>query len=138
MPDRAGVLDASVAAKCFIEEEGSDEARRRVLGEVDWIAPDLIFAELASVATKAVRVRALDRESGRRAAASVGLLLAEIVSCQELCERAFELAVEHGFSAYDASYLALAEREDRRLLTADRRLAERARAAGFGALVEVL
>lgn len=131
MADSARVLDASVAAKCFIEEADSGEARRQVLGALDWIAPDLIFLEIASVVTKAVRAKALTEEAARRAVASVGSLLAETVSGQELAERAFELACGHGFSVYDAAYLALAQREGVRLLTADRRLMERARGAGL-------
>lgn len=138
MPDRARVLDASVAAKCFIEESGSAEARRRVAGELDWIAPDLIFLEISSVANKAVRVGAVDLETGRRAVASLNSLLTEWVSSGELCEQAFELAFAHGFSAYDAAYLALAQREDCRLLTADRKLADRAERSGLGVFVELL
>jgi predicted nucleic acid-binding protein len=138
MADRTRVLDASVAAKCFIEEEGSDEARRRVLGELEWIAPDLIFLEVASVAMKAVRKNAIGIDGARQAVGALGQLLAETISGRVLCERAFQLAAEHGFSAYDAAYLALAQREGCRLLTADRRLVERAHAVGLGEFVELL
>ena len=131
MADSSRVLDASVAAKCFIEEHDSGEARRQVLGALDWIAPDLIFLEIASVMTKALRAKALTEESAQRAVVSVGLLLAETVPGRELAERAFQLACGHGFSVYDAAYLALAQREGVRLLTADRRLMERAQVAGL-------
>jgi predicted nucleic acid-binding protein len=138
MAGEARILDASVAAKCFIEEPGSEDARRRVLSQLDWIAPDLIFLEIASVMTKAVRRSAIELEAAERAVSALPTLVASDVAGRDLCDRAFALAVAHGFSAYDASYLALAEREQTRVLTADRKLVERAEAVGLGALVDLL
>jgi predicted nucleic acid-binding protein len=138
MLDRARVLDASVAAKCFVEESGSDVARRAVVDRLDWIAPDLIFLEIASVATKAVRRGSISLETARRAVSSLRELVTEAVPSTELCDQAFELAHAHGFSAYDAAYLALAKRETCRLLTADAKLVERAHRSGLGELVASL
>jgi len=138
MAVEARVLDASVLAKCFIEEAGSAVARRRVLMQLDWTAPDLIFLEIANVLIKALRRNAIELAAAQRAVSGLPALLATAVASSELHERAFALAIAHGFSAYDASYLALAEREQTRVLTADRKLAERSQAVGLGALVDLL
>jgi predicted nucleic acid-binding protein len=44
----------------------------------------------------------------------------------------------HGFSVYEAIYVSLAEARSMPVLTADAKLAARARSAGRGALVTVL
>ena len=56
-----GVLDASIAVKCLIEEADSELARAAVAGRADWAAPDLIFLEVASVALKSMRRGWIDR-----------------------------------------------------------------------------
>lgn len=135
---KAGVLDASVAVKCLLDEEGSAAARRQVAERADWIAPDLIFLEVASVALKAMRRGFLDRVQGAAMVARTGHLLVEAVASDQLCDRAFQLAADHGFSAYDASYVALAEARGCRLLTADLKLVALAKTGGLGAFVEAL
>jgi predicted nucleic acid-binding protein len=133
-----GVLDASVAVKCLVVEEGSDAARTAVAARRSWIAPDLILIEIASVAVKFVRRSLVDRDQGAAMVANIGLLLDETVPLAALKDRAFALAINHGFSAYDAAYLALAEAEDLAVLTADLKFAAKARDAGLGDLVETL
>ena len=132
------MLDASVAVKCFLDEEGSAAARRAVAETADWIAPDLIFLEVASVALKTIRRGLLERAQGARMVAGVGSLLVEAVGAMELSEAAFHLAADHGFSAYDAAYLVLAERRGGQLLTADLKLVKLAQAAGLGDCVTAL
>jgi predicted nucleic acid-binding protein len=132
------VLDASVAAKCFFPETGTALAVDLVASGVWILAPDLIFAEMASIAAKRVRRDGFDRERARAAVEKVDKLLHEICPMAPLRERAFDLAVLHGLSAYDGSYLALAEMRGSRLVTADVRLARSARQAGLGSLVTVL
>ena len=135
---KPGVLDASVAVKCFLDEEGSAAARRAVAERADWIAPDLIFLEVASVALKAMRRGLLDSAQGARMVAGVGSLLVETIAVMELSDAAFQLAADHGFSAYDAAYLVLAERRGGQLLTADLKLVNLANAAGLSDHVTAL
>ncbi len=131
----AGVLDASVAVKCFLEEAGSADARRAVADRADWIAPDLVFLEVASVALKAIRRGYIEPAQGAAMVAGADDLFAETVPAADLYADAFRLASTHGLSAYDAAYLALAERRGLQVLTADMRLADLADAAGIGHLV---
>ncbi len=128
------VIDASVAAKCFFSEVGSDEARRFVAAGAVLIAPDLIFAEIASVASKKVRRGEITEQLGRDAVEALADLLDEIAPTRGLVRRAFDLAADHGFSAYDGVYLALAESRMIRVVTADLKLIDRTCVAGLAGL----
>ena len=134
----AKVLDASVAVKCLIDETGSEAARRAVAAHTQWIAPDLIYLEVASVAVTAVRRGLIEASVGHEMVAALPSLLIETVAGDALAPSAFRLAAAHSFSAYDAAYLALACEHDCSVLTADRRLCTRAQAAGLHHLVQLL
>ncbi len=132
------VLDASVAAKVLFVEDRSDLAVAAVRGAGRLIAPDLLFIEIASVCAKRVRRGDASAEQGAEAVRLVVDLLDEAFAAVDLTPRAFALATAFGFSVYDAMYLALAERHRLTVLTADIKLADRARREGLGALVETL
>jgi predicted nucleic acid-binding protein len=130
------VLDASVAAKLFFIEDASERAVDAVRA-ADWlIAPDLLFLEMASIAAKNVRRATASQEQAARAVHSLSALLDETIGAPELAPRAFELAAAHGFSAYDAAYLALAEARGFGLLTADTGLVRLAWQVGMAGLVQ--
>jgi predicted nucleic acid-binding protein len=111
------VIDASVAIKWVIEEEGTKEAlalRSRMLA-----APDLLTAECANILWKKVRRREL---SEREAAFAAGLLARadiELVAMRPYLETAVRIALALDHPAYDCIYLALAEAEGFRFVTAD-------------------
>jgi predicted nucleic acid-binding protein len=132
------VLDASVAAKCFFTEDGSDEARALVLSGARLIAPELIFAEIASVAAKGVRRGLIPNALARDAVAGLRNLLDETKPIADVAPRAFAMAAAHGLSAYDGCYLALAEARGTQMVTADAKLVTRATEAGLAALVRTL
>lgn len=132
------VLDASVAVKCLLTEADSSLARAHVAAHPDWAAPDLIHLEIASVATKSIRMGLLTRDQGAAMVARSTRLVGDAVSGELLRERAFALAADHGFSVYDAAYIALAELRGTWVLTADVKLVSRATAAGLGGLVRDL
>jgi predicted nucleic acid-binding protein len=52
-------------------------------------------------------------------------------STMELMERALELACQYGVTAYDACYIALSDRRQVPLLTADSRLVEKMSGSPF-------
>jgi predicted nucleic acid-binding protein len=132
------VLDASVAAKFYFFEEGSEKARSILTSGVVVAAPDLLFIEMASIAAKRIRMGLSTGEQGRDALASVGDLLDEVVPLTTLADRAFLLARDLGFSAYDGAYLALAEQLSVPMLTADVRLIALAQQQGLRHLVQQL
>ena len=137
MPDSL-IVDASVAAKLNFIEEGLEEAADALHTAGRVIAPDLIYLEMASIAAKNVRRGIASRERAARSITSLNELLDEAIPSSELASRAFELAAEHGFSAYDGAYLALAESRALQVLTADLRLVRLARQVGLGELVRPL
>lgn len=132
------VLDASVAAKLFFIEAGSEAAHALALSDVRLIAPDLLWAEMASIAGRRVRGDGLDEGLARRAVSALGEIVAEFRPMEGLAVRAFELSARHGITAYDATYLALAEQRGAVMVTADARLVAKARTAGLGANVKLL
>jgi predicted nucleic acid-binding protein len=131
MPDEAQVLDASVAVKVFITEEGSEEAVAYVLSGARFIAPELVLVEVANVALKRFRRGELPRSVAERVVAASRTLFDELVPTSALVLRGFALAADHGLSAYDAMYVALADARHSRLVTADGRLIARIAEAGL-------
>lgn len=129
------ILDASVVGAAFFEETASKSARDAILSPYDWIAPDLIFAEIASLTAKKLWRSEIDLDVANRAIPALRELLANAYPAASLASRALTLAAEHRFSAYDGLYLALAEQRGSQLVTGDLKLAERARTAGLGHLV---
>lgn len=115
------VVDASVAIKWLVPEEGSIAARR-LEHSFDLIAPDLIYAECANIVWKMVRRG--DIEPGRAGAAVEALtqLGVQIFPMDVLARTATEISVRLDHPAYDCFYLALAIAEGCRLITADDRL----------------
>jgi len=129
------ILDASVLAKTFVEEEDSDDVRALILlltARVRLLSPELVKYELGSVALKVSR-------GGRTPpfTEAVGLV-DEVPFDPILLTRSIEVARSNGLSFYDGCYLALAEREDCLLWTADGVLLEKApkSTVSTGALLE--
>ena len=137
MPDDL-VVDASVAAKLFFVEDLSDRAEAALREAGRLIAPELLFVEIASVAAKQVRRGVTSPERAAGVVASVIQLMDEVSPLSELARRAFVLAEAHGFSAYDGTYLALAEARGLRLITADEKLVRKAGGVGLSHLVRSL
>ncbi len=134
----AVVLDASVVANYFFHEPGSNMAIAILRPARRRIAPDLIFPEFVSVATKLVRRGVVSDGIARDAIEQLRLLITEVTPLGDLAAPAYDLARRHSFSAYDAVYLALARRRGARLVTADARLARRAVEMGWADHVRLL
>lgn len=128
------VVDASVVVNALADDgEDGRLARRRLLAGGPLAAPDLVDVETASVLRR--RWRSGDLTARRFAAAidDLGDLDLQRLPTLPLMRRVYELRAN--VTAYDAVYVALAERLGWALLTADRRLA---RASGIRCEVEVL
>lgn len=115
------IVDASVALKWVIDEEGSEAAS--ALSAESLISPSLVLAECAN----ALWAKALRREiTAAEVLERLALLRAApvlLVPLEELVEDATRLAVTLGHPVYDCLYLALAVREKTRLVTADQQFA---------------
>ena len=114
------VVDTSVAIKWIVDEE--DSAKAELLQGADMVAPALFRIEAGNV----LRTLAAKHILANDRAIDLFLFLqtapVTIIDADELLERrALDLALALEHPIYDCVYLALAERTDRRLITADRR-----------------
>ncbi len=116
------VVDASVALKWFIEEEGSAQADALLKGGELLIAPDLIIAEVANAGWKAVRAGSMLPEQHDHAAERLALAFDILVPLGSLAPRAVAISRVLNHPVYDCFYLALAEARGAVVVTADRRL----------------
>ncbi len=89
-------------------------------GAVDLVAPDSIVPELGHSFRKLVLGKKLSYEDASGALDDFGALQIPLLPSLALCGKAMELAAMHMATFYDALYLALAEREDIPVLTADK------------------
>jgi predicted nucleic acid-binding protein len=125
------VIDASIAVKWVIEEEGTAEAlslRKRAR----LMAPELLVAECANILWKKVRRDELSPDEAVLAARLLQGADLELVSTRSLLERATRVAVDLDHPAYDCLYIALAAANDCRFVTADERLLRKLAQAGPG------
>jgi predicted nucleic acid-binding protein len=124
------VLDASVAAKVYLQEPGSDEAIALLTGREKLLAPELIRVEVAAALLRRVRKGELAAEDARRRCAHwLDRLRQELIRLtpdRELLDDAIALAAELKHPLQDCLYLAAARRFDARLITADRGFRDRA------------
>lgn len=119
-PDERFVIDASVAVKWVVAENGSERAD--VLLDHGLVAPDLLYAECANILWKKVRRGELTREQADLAAQALEGADIDIVPTKAYLASATLIAVELDHPAYDGIYLAVAEAFNLRFVTADDRL----------------
>jgi predicted nucleic acid-binding protein len=115
------VVDASVAAKWFVEETGRPQAMR-LLDVPDRQAPDLLIVEVANVIWKKTLRGQVSALQGHLICASIADYFEVVHSAASLIERAIAIANLLRHPIYDCLYLACAERTGARLATVDRRL----------------
>ena len=110
------VIDASIAVKCVVEENGTAEAL--VLRQkAKLIAPELLVAEL----WKKVQRHELLKEEALLAARLLQGAEIDLLPTRSLLEAATQMSIEINHSAYDCLYLALAVDNECRCVTADER-----------------
>lgn len=121
------VIDANIAVKWHIKQDGSDAAR--ALGGPDsrLIAPEFILAELASALRKYVKLGKVTADAAEAVLQKSPLAFEALFPLEPLTLRAFQLAVALNHPIYDCYYLALALAENAPLVTADLKLAKAAR-----------
>jgi len=128
------VVDASVLANALGDDDTDGSlARSELRAAVDLTAPDLVDVETVAVLRKRWLARTISEQRFQTAVSDLERLDFERVPALRLMRRAYELRAN--VTAYDATYVALAEALDCELLTADQRLA---RAAGPRCTIRVL
>jgi predicted nucleic acid-binding protein len=115
------VVDASVALKWFLQEDGSDRAADLLNGNDLLIAPDLIVAEVCNAAWKAVQAGMALPDQAEIIADRLPAVFDALVPLAELASAmAAAMALSH--PVYDCFYLALSRQRDAQMVTADRKL----------------
>ena len=126
----AFVLDASVAVKWSIPSanetltaQSVQLLQRYVNGEINFIVPDVFWAEVGNVLWKGVRQRRWPQVLADAAAEEIKDRNFLSVSSLALLPEALRIAFFHDRSVYDCLYVALAVQFNVEMITADERLA---------------
>ena len=117
------VLDASIAMKWYIREDDSDSAQGILDSEVLFLAPDILFVEVAGALIWQNRVyKQISKDDVLVAVDHLLRLGIEAVSSVILLGKAVEISLALGHPIKDCFYVALAERWKTVLVTADLQL----------------
>lgn len=124
------VLDANVAVKWLmpsVREPLTDEAlrllKRYLAGEVEFIVPDVFWAEVGNVLWKGARRQRWSRDDAEGVISDMRAREFATVSSLLLLPEALKIAFAYDRSVYDCLYAALAVESRTGLITADERLA---------------
>jgi predicted nucleic acid-binding protein len=124
------VLDASVAVKWAIPSgtetltaEAFQLLKRYSDGKINFIVPDIFWAEVGNVLWKGVRQQRWQQDFAQLAASDTRERDFLTVSSQELLSEALAIAFAYDRSVCDCLYVALAIRFKTEMITADERLA---------------
>lgn len=118
------VVDASLVIKWFVPEINAEAARRWLDASHDYVAPDLLFAEVGNVVWKKVRRKELSEGEARQLVTDLAKLAVETVATRSLLQDALAVALAAGITAYDAMYLTLAVRLETQVITGDQRFVD--------------
>ena len=128
------VVDASALVELLLDTDEAGAVAARLFDSGDSLAaPHLIDVEAAQVLRRYAQAGEIDDRRGREAMADLADMPIRRYPHDVLLPRVWDL--RHNLTAYDATYVALAEALDAPLVTRDRRLAG---AAGHGAEIELL
>ena len=122
------VIDASIAVKWVVEEDGTREALA-LRQQAKLIAPELLVAECANILWKKVQRVELSRDEALLAARLLQGAEIELLSTWSLLEAATRMSIEIDHPAYDCLYLALAAENKCQFVTADNRFLRKLRQA---------
>ncbi|RJQ20811.1 MAG: PIN domain-containing protein [Nitrospiraceae bacterium] len=116
------VIDASVAIKWYLPEEHSIHAARLPLLAVSLHCPDLLFAETGNILWKYVLRSECTHGKAVTILSELQALSIKVWDTSQLAVEAFDIACRTKRSFYDTLYVALAVKNDCRMVTADLKL----------------
>jgi predicted nucleic acid-binding protein len=120
------VVDANVLLKSCLPETDSVYARDLVraitAGRITAIAPQILVAEVGHTLRREVLRKRLPKDDAGQIWRDLCAVPVELFSIKDLGDSAWELALQNMARFYDALYVALAVREDLKVITADERM----------------
>jgi predicted nucleic acid-binding protein len=119
---KSWVIDASVVAAAFFEEEHAQAARSLLESTDELLVPDLIYPEFGSIVWKRFRRGELTAGEAVDMLADFLTLPLQGAPSSELAEDALRIALETRRTVYDCTYLALANKHKSRMVTTDKKL----------------
>ena len=130
------VLDTSALIRLFVPDgpvpEEAEVALSRAQSGADLLlAPQLILVEAANVLLRKLRRNELSGLEFDELLATVCSLPIRLLDHETLVAAAADIARQHDLTAYDAIFLAAADRHPARLITCDADLARVARSMGL-------
>ncbi|MEO7223241.1 MAG: type II toxin-antitoxin system VapC family toxin [Devosia sp.] len=132
------IVDASVAVKWAVEEEGHEDAVALFAAGHEFLVPDFLLIEVGNVLWKKLRRGQVAAEQAHASLKAVGETLSDLVHSWSLAERALEISIELDHPMYDCIYLAAAEEYAATLVTADKRLLKAIAGGPFASLAAPL
>jgi predicted nucleic acid-binding protein len=126
---KACIVDASVAVKWFLatEDEQFVNNAKALLdcherGEIQFIVPDLFWAEMGNIFWKAARTGRCSRNDAKKSLTTLQAGDWLTIPSYGVLNQAFEIALEFNRTVYDSLYVALASESMCELITADEKL----------------
>lgn len=121
------VVDASVAAQLYLPESLTSVATTlfgmlAVDPSVNFHVPDLFFIECANIFWKYARRGGCSENEATAALENIASFRLHHTPTSDLMFDALLIAIRHDITAYDACYVALAQRHDVFLITSDKKL----------------
>lgn len=132
------VVDASVGVKWLFSEAESSLAKALAASEHNLFAPDLVLVELGAAISKRVGRGQIVLTEGLTIFETAPRLFDRLVPTLPLLADAMAIAQALHHQLYDCVYLALAKREDTRLVTADAHLIRKVASSSFADRVVAL
>jgi len=116
------ILDASVIAAAFFQEEFEEIAWTLLASDCSLLAPGMIIEEVGNVIWKKFRRKEIDENEASQLLTDFLHLPFQITPSSYLIESALEIAMEKDRTVYDSLYVALAVETKSTMITADKRL----------------
>jgi predicted nucleic acid-binding protein len=129
------IVDASIGVKWLFEEDYFEQARKLLDDVYVRIVPDIFYTEMTNAIWKRARRGDLDLAEGVAALGALMGIPTEQHESRSLLPHALDIACAHDRTMYDSVYLALATREKKTLVTADRRFFNAVSGTSFGKTV---
>jgi predicted nucleic acid-binding protein len=129
------VIDASVAVKWFVSEEGSDKADEVSASDYTLLAPRLIVIEVANALARKAIQNLITPVEAAEYVRTLPQFLAGLLDVEDLIEPALQNACSHRHPIYDFVYVEAARRRDTRMLTADQKLIAKVKGTDIAKLV---
>jgi len=130
------VIDASALSAYLLREEGFEEIRKFIVEGV--VSVGLVVKEVANAILLAYKRGRIKLEEAGRAFEALNSLLnvnVKIEGQEALLREAFDIALKHEVTIYDALYIALARKRKVELISRDERQVKVAREVGVGVLL---